>query len=104
MLHSTRVDGTAVVVAIHHHPVVIPPFDLLMPEINITGVAMSVHAFPSVIEGMARGSYPLEGWVETIPFENLVDLGLERLRRQEGLKILVEMESKSMHAGRGVDA
>jgi hypothetical protein len=33
-----------------------------------------------------------------------VDLGLERLRRQEGLKILVEMESKSMHAGRGVDA
>jgi (R,R)-butanediol dehydrogenase / meso-butanediol dehydrogenase / diacetyl reductase len=91
MLHGTRVDGTAVVVAIHHHPVVIPPFDLLMPEINITGVAMSVRAFPSVIEGMARGSYPLEGWVETIPFENLVDLGLERLRRQEGLKILVDM-------------
>src|SRR5271154_3357505 len=94
MLHGTRVDGTAVVVAIHHHPVVIPPFDLLMPEINITGVAMSVGAFPSVIEGMARGSYPLEGWVETIPFENLVDLGLERLRRQEGLKILVDMGVK----------
>ncbi|HEY2679477.1 MAG TPA: 2,3-butanediol dehydrogenase, partial [Steroidobacteraceae bacterium] len=83
MLHGTRVDGTAVVVAIHHHPVVIPPFDLLMPEVNLTGVAMSVHAFPSVIEGMARGCYPIDGWVETIPFENLVDQGLERLRRQE---------------------
>jgi (R,R)-butanediol dehydrogenase/meso-butanediol dehydrogenase/diacetyl reductase len=89
MLHGTRVDGTAVVVAIHHVPVVVPPFDLLMPEVNVTGVAMSAHAFPSVIDAMARGDYPLEGWVETIPFENVVDRGLERLRRQEGVKILV---------------
>jgi len=91
MLHGTRVDGTAVVVAIHHVPVVIPPFDLLMPEVNVTGVAMSVHAFPSVIAAMARGSYPLDEWVETIPFEALVERGLERLRRQEGLKILVDV-------------
>ena len=94
MLHGTRVDGTAVVVAIHHAPVVIPPFDLLMPEVNITGVAMSVHAFPSVIAAMARGDYPLDEWVETIPFENLVEGGLERLRRQEGLKILVDVASR----------
>jgi (R,R)-butanediol dehydrogenase/meso-butanediol dehydrogenase/diacetyl reductase len=97
MLHGTRVDGTAVVVAIHHHPVVIPPFDLLMPEVNLTGVAMSVHAFPSVIAAMAQGNYPLEGWVETIPFENLVEHGLERLRRQEGLKILVDVGSGARH-------
>ena len=45
---------------------VIPPFDLLMPEVNLTGVAMSVHAFPSVIDAMARGDYPLDEWVETI--------------------------------------
>ncbi|HEY6451450.1 MAG TPA: alcohol dehydrogenase catalytic domain-containing protein [Steroidobacteraceae bacterium] len=90
-LLGTRVDGTAVVVAIHHAPVVIPPFDLLMPEVYLTGVAMSAHAFPSVIEEMARGTYPLEGWVETIPFEGIVERGLERLRRQEALKILVEV-------------
>jgi (R,R)-butanediol dehydrogenase/meso-butanediol dehydrogenase/diacetyl reductase len=93
MLHGTRVDGTAVVVAIHHRPVVIPPFDLLMPEVNLTGVAMSVHAFPSVIDAMARGSYPLDEWVETIPFDSLMERGLERLRRQEGLKILVDVGS-----------
>jgi (R,R)-butanediol dehydrogenase/meso-butanediol dehydrogenase/diacetyl reductase len=92
-LHGTRVDGTAVVVAIHHVPVVIPPFDLLMPEVNITGVAMSAHAFPQVIDAMARGDYPLDEWVETIPFEDLVEGGLERLRRQEGLKILVDVGS-----------
>jgi len=93
MLHGTRVDGTAVVVAIHHLPVVIPPFDLLMPEVNVTGVAMSVNAFPSVIEAMSKGTYPLEEWVETIPFDAVLTGGLERLRRQEGLKILVDVGS-----------
>src|SRR5271163_1691288 len=93
MLHGTRVDGTAAVVAIHHVPVVVPPFDLLMPEVNLTGVALSAHAFPSVIAAMAAGSYPLDGWVETIPFEDVVERGFERLRRQEGLKILVDVGS-----------
>jgi (R,R)-butanediol dehydrogenase / meso-butanediol dehydrogenase / diacetyl reductase len=93
MLHGTRVDGTAVVVAIHHVPVVVPPFDLLMPEVNLTGVALSAHAFPSVIAAMAAGSYPLDGWVETIPFADVVERGFERLRRQEGLKILVDVGS-----------
>jgi (R,R)-butanediol dehydrogenase/meso-butanediol dehydrogenase/diacetyl reductase len=92
MLLGTRVNGTAVVVAIHHAPVVIPPFDLLMPEVYLTGVAMSANAFPSVIEEAARGAYPLDGWVESIPFDGLIELGMERLRRQEGLKILVEVK------------
>jgi (R,R)-butanediol dehydrogenase/meso-butanediol dehydrogenase/diacetyl reductase len=91
MLHGTRVDGTAVVVAIHHEPVVIPPFDLLMPEVRLTGVALSVNAFPAVIEEMACGSYPLDGWVETIPFEGLIEQGIERLRRQQGMKIVVDI-------------
>jgi len=95
MLHGTRIDGTAVVVAIHHEPVVIPPFDLLMPEVRLTGVALSLNAFPSVIEAMARGTYPLDGWVETIPFANLIDRGIERLRRQQGMKILVDVAGRS---------
>ncbi len=90
-LLGTRVNGTAVVVAIHHAPVVIPPFDLLMPEVYLTGVAMSANAFPSVIEEAVHGAYPLDHWVETIPFDGIIDRGLERLRRQEGLKILVEV-------------
>jgi (R,R)-butanediol dehydrogenase / meso-butanediol dehydrogenase / diacetyl reductase len=94
-LLGTRVDGTMVVVAIHHQPLVIPPFDMLMPEVYITGVAMSAHAFPSVIAEMARGSYPLDEWVETIPFDRLMDRGFERLRRQEGIKILVDIAGNS---------
>jgi len=91
MLHGTRIDGTAVVVAIHHHPLVVSPFDLLLPEVKLTGVAMSVNAFPDVIAEMARGSYPLEGWVETIPFSGVVHDGIERLRRHSGMKILVDV-------------
>jgi (R,R)-butanediol dehydrogenase/meso-butanediol dehydrogenase/diacetyl reductase len=94
MLHGTRIDGTAVVVAIHHEPVVIPPFDLLMPEVHLTGVALSVNAFPAVIAEMARGSYPLEGWVETIPFDGLIEQGIERLRRQQGMKIVVDVAGR----------
>jgi (R,R)-butanediol dehydrogenase/meso-butanediol dehydrogenase/diacetyl reductase len=56
---------------------------------------MSVDAFPSVIEAMARGCYPLDEWVETIPFESLMERGLARLRRQEGLKILVDVGSSA---------
>jgi (R,R)-butanediol dehydrogenase / meso-butanediol dehydrogenase / diacetyl reductase len=56
-------------------------------------VALSAHAFPSVIAAMAAGNYPLDGWVETIPFEDVVERGFERLRRQEGLKILVDVGS-----------
>ncbi len=91
LLHGTRINGTAVVVAIHHHPVVIPPFDLLMPEVFLTGVAMFENAFPSVIAEMAKGAYPLDGWVETIPFEGIIEQGIHRLRRQEGMKILVDL-------------
>jgi (R,R)-butanediol dehydrogenase/meso-butanediol dehydrogenase/diacetyl reductase len=96
MLHGTRNDGTAVVVAIHHAPLIIPPFDLLLPEVHLTGVALSVNAFPSVIEEMARGSYPLEGWVDTIPFDAVIEQGLERLRRQQGMKIVVDVAGGSM--------
>ena len=44
-----------------------------------------------MIDEMAKGSYPLDGWVETIPFDGILDQGFERLRRQEGMKILVDV-------------
>jgi (R,R)-butanediol dehydrogenase/meso-butanediol dehydrogenase/diacetyl reductase len=90
-LHGTAVDGTAVVVAIHGQPLVIPPFDILMPEVYITGVAMFCNTFPKVIADMAAGAYPTTGWVDTIAFESLISDGFERLHRQEGMKLLVEV-------------
>jgi (R,R)-butanediol dehydrogenase/meso-butanediol dehydrogenase/diacetyl reductase len=90
-LSSTRVDGQLVVVAIHTKPLQLAPMDLLMSEVKISGIALSSNTFPSVIEEMAAGTYPLEGWVETIPFERILSDGFERLNRQEGMKILVDV-------------
>jgi len=90
-LHGTAVDGTVVVVAIHTRPLEIGPMDILMSEARITGVALSCNAFPSVIEEMAAGAYPERGWVESIPFDGLISDGFERLHRQEGTKILVDV-------------
>ena len=62
-------------------------------------VAVTVLSFVQqpdrVIAEMARGSYPLDGWVETIPFDGLLDRGFERLRRQQGMKILVEVGDRA---------
>ena len=65
--------------------------DILMSEARITGVALSCNAFPSVIDQMAAGAYPATGWVETIGFDGLIENGFERLHRQEGTKILVDV-------------
>ncbi len=88
---GTRVDGNVVVVAIHTRPLTLGAMDILMSEARVTGVALSCNAFPAVIAEMAAGAYPQEGWVETIPFARLIDQGFERLHRQEGTKILVDV-------------
>jgi hypothetical protein len=40
---------------------------------------------------MSAGIYPTQGWVEIIPFDGIVRDGFERLHRQEGTKILVDV-------------
>ena len=94
-LQSTKVDGKLIVVAIHTHPIEIAPMEMLMSEVQISGIALSCNTFPSVIAEMAAGTYPAEGWVETIPFEKLLSDGFERLHRQEGMKILVDVAGLS---------
>jgi hypothetical protein len=60
---------------------------------------MSVHAFPAHRYDGARRP-PLDEWWNH-PFD-LVEGGLERLRRQEGLKILVDVASRATQRGREV--
>jgi (R,R)-butanediol dehydrogenase/meso-butanediol dehydrogenase/diacetyl reductase len=90
-LLSTAVGGRLVVVAIHTQPLQIAPMDMLMTEVQISGIALSNNTFPKVIAEMSAGTYPMTGWVETIPFERLLSDGFERLRRQDGMKILVDI-------------
>lgn len=88
---GTAVDGNCIVVAIHTQPLTIAPMDMLMSEVRISGIALSCNTFPDAISEMAAGTYPVEGWVEKIPFAGLIEQGFERLHRQEGMKILVDV-------------
>jgi (R,R)-butanediol dehydrogenase/meso-butanediol dehydrogenase/diacetyl reductase len=90
-LLSTAVGGRLIVVAIHTRPLEIAPMDMLMTEVEISGIALSANTFPKVIAEMSAGTYPSAGWVETIPLERVISEGFERLHRQEGMKILVDV-------------
>jgi (R,R)-butanediol dehydrogenase/meso-butanediol dehydrogenase/diacetyl reductase len=40
---------------------------------------------------MAEGAFPLDGWVDTIALDDLVDGGFEVLKAGRAMKLLVEL-------------
>lgn len=91
---GTRPDGTVVVVAHHHHgPLPLTSNSLIFNEVRITGSAVYSDELPAVLQSMAAGDYPLDGWVTTVPLDRVVPDGLEPLRRQEALKVLVDVRA-----------
>jgi hypothetical protein len=44
-----------------------------------------------VIDQMARGAYPLDGWVSTVPFEGFIEDGIVPLQSQKAMKIMVDV-------------
>lgn len=90
-LRSTRRDGTVVMVAVPLGPLQLDTTALRRTEARLTAsVSASAGDFAAVIAGMARGAYPVDGWVTTIPFERLLD-GFEALEAQRATKIVVEI-------------
>jgi hypothetical protein len=63
----------------------------LPAEVEIVGSrGYAVGVFKQVIELMVAGHYPQDGWVEHIGLDGVRD-GLERLRRGEAMKLLVDL-------------
>lgn len=93
-LRSTRPDGVVVVVAHHQGPLDLRSWSLISTEVQLTGSLLyQPEDYRAVIEAMDRGHYPLDGWVDTIELEGIVEAGLEPLRRQELNKVLVSLGS-----------
>lgn len=91
---GTRPDGTVVVVAHHHgHPLPLTSSALIFNEVRVTGSAVYLDEFPDVLAAMAQGAYPLDGWVTTVPLADVVTRGLAPLRRQEALKVLIDVQA-----------
>jgi len=79
-----------VTVAAYIEPVSYNPTDVMMREIEIISSFAYCGEFAPVIDHMASGRYPTEGWVERLPFEEQ-HLAYERLHRGEAIKLLVDL-------------
>lgn len=90
-MDGTRPGGSAVVVAVHARPIPVSRNALVRREVDLRGsMIYDRDDFAAVIEGMRAGSYPLDGWVETIELDDVVD-GLAALRAQRANKLLVRV-------------
>jgi (R,R)-butanediol dehydrogenase/meso-butanediol dehydrogenase/diacetyl reductase len=94
---STAPDGRVVLTANHLQPITLDPPRFKASRVLLmshTGKIRTGEAFERVIELMEQGHYPTGGWTETIPFDNLIDEGFEPLRRQEKVKVVVDMSAR----------
>lgn len=91
-MRSTRPDGTVVIVAHHQAPLDLRSWSLIATEVRLTGSLLyQSEDYRAVIRAMDQGAYPLDGWVDTIDLEGVVEAGLAPLRRQERNKVLVAL-------------
>lgn len=88
---STAPLGTLVVVAMHMQAFQFNPIALLAGEVNVTGSKTYCDDFPKVMGLMARGAYPLDGWVSTVAFDGFIDQGIVPLNSQQAMKIMVNV-------------
>jgi (R,R)-butanediol dehydrogenase/meso-butanediol dehydrogenase/diacetyl reductase len=81
--------GTVVMVAVGHG-FELSSYSLMRGEKDLRGSVCYNNDFPRVIESMAAGHYPLEGWTTTIPLADIVERGFEPLRAGAATKVLVD--------------
>jgi (R,R)-butanediol dehydrogenase/meso-butanediol dehydrogenase/diacetyl reductase len=83
--------GRVVVPAVFERPVPFHPHVLIDSETEVVGAkGYTADTFSTVIGLMAQGLYPIEGWVERVPFEEVISSGLEGLRRGGKTKVVVD--------------
>lgn len=88
---TTRRRGTISMVGIAHETLPLDPIALFQSEITVRGSNAYSDDYPMVIGAMADGAFPIEGWVDVIGLDGLVDQGFEVLRAGRAMKILVEL-------------
>lgn len=90
---STAAHGRIITVAVFAEAVDFNPNDILFREVVITPSMAYKDDYPRVLEHMAAGRYPMDGWVTHIGIDDLVENGIEVLRDQKAMKIMVDVGS-----------
>lgn len=89
---STAYDRNVTIVAVPLEPIVLPVVLFRRGLVHLTASSGN-QDFPSTIEAMARGDYPLQGWISKIALHGIVSDGIEPLHRQEKMKVLVDLSA-----------
>jgi len=79
-----------VTVAAYMEPVSYNPTEAMMRELEIVSSFSYNGEFDAVIGHMAAGRYPIDGWVERVPFDDQLG-AYERLHRGEAIKLMVDL-------------
>ena len=82
--------GRFVTLAAYMQPVSYNPTEIMMREIEIVSSFSSNGEFAAVLEHMAAGRYPTDGWVERVPFDSHTDV-YDRLHHGQAIKVLVDV-------------
>jgi (R,R)-butanediol dehydrogenase/meso-butanediol dehydrogenase/diacetyl reductase len=89
-LTAVRPGGRVVVVATYLQPVSFHPLTTVLGEIDLLGSIAYRDDFPPVIDLVADGRFPIDGWVERIPLAGVSD-GFATLEAGSGIKLLVQV-------------
>ena len=82
--------GRVVTVAAYMEPVSYNPTDVMMRELEIVSSFSYNGEFDAVIEHMAAGRYPTDGWVERVSFDDQLS-AYDRLHRGEAIKLMIDL-------------
>ncbi|MEQ8717983.1 MAG: 2,3-butanediol dehydrogenase [Acidimicrobiales bacterium] len=88
---STAAHGRVITIAVFPEPVQFNPNDILFREVVMTSSMAYKDDYPRVLEHMANGRYPMDGWVTHIAMDDLVNEGIMVLRDQKAMKIMVDI-------------
>jgi (R,R)-butanediol dehydrogenase/meso-butanediol dehydrogenase/diacetyl reductase len=86
---STAKQGMVMVVAAPHVPAEAVLRLMLVRELSVRTSFAYCGEFPAVIDAVAAGAYPTEGWVSVVGLSDVVD-AFARLRAGHAMKILVD--------------
>jgi len=89
-LAAARPGGRMITVAVYGKPITFHPMAAFLGEIDILSSCAYRDDFPEVIDLMARGAYPLDDWVRTIPTSEVPD-AFPRLHAGQDMKLLVDL-------------
>lgn len=91
-LSSLRPGGTLVTVATYLQPVTLHPLQTMLSEIDVRASLGYRGDFPDVVELMAAGAFPSDGWVRQVSLAE-VSKAFDLLDEGSEIKLLVDVSA-----------